>query len=115
MPADTRSTADAFADPRATIPSCAIGDEDLARQRERQRLLAPSVRGAERKGRAVTIEFEPGFDREALDQLIAVERSCCPFFAFELDGERRRLTVSVRDGQHAAALDAIAAMLGVTV
>ena len=113
VPPDVQSTAaDSIADPRALVPSCAIGDEELERQRRRQRLLALSVRGAERDGLAVTVEFTPGFDREALDALIAVERECCPFFAFEFEEARRRLTVSVRDEQHAPALDAIAALLG---
>jgi hypothetical protein len=64
-----------------------------------------------REGEAVLVGFKPGFDREALDELIAVERECCPFFEFGLDEERRRLRVTVRDPEFAPALDAIAAQI----
>jgi hypothetical protein len=40
--------------------------------------------------------------------VIAVERECCPFFAFEFDDGSRRLRVGVREPDAAAALDALA-------
>ena len=43
--------------------------------------------------------------------MIAVERECCPFFVFDFDERARRLEVSVRDDEHAPALDAIASIL----
>ncbi len=60
-------------------------------------------------GDRLLVDFAPGFDSHALDELIAVERECCPFFAFNFDQLSRHLEVAVQDPEATAALDAIAA------
>jgi hypothetical protein len=100
-----------FDDLKKAVPSCAANEAELAHQRERQAELAPSVRSVERYGDTVVVEFEAGFAKRALDELIEVERRCCPFFVFEFDEDRRRLEVSVRERAKLPALDAIAALL----
>jgi hypothetical protein len=96
---------------RAVVPSCTLDEAGLAAQQRRSARLGPSVEDVAREGEAVLVGFKPGFDREALDELIAVERECCPFFEFGLDEERRRLRVTVSDSEFAPALDAIAAQI----
>jgi hypothetical protein len=94
------------------IPSCALDEEGLRGQRERQARLAASVARTERDGMTIAIYFRHDFDRSALDEMLAVERRCCPFFAFGFDEQERRLEVSVQEAGHAPALEAIAAGLG---
>ena len=113
MAAETTTTqSDSYTRAAEAVPSCAITEEDLKRQRERAVKLSTSVRALTRRDDAVVFEFEAGFDRRALDQMVAVERECCPFFTFGYDEEARRLTVSVKDAEHVPALDAMAQQLG---
>jgi hypothetical protein len=88
--------------------SCALDEQGLRRQRERYARLAPSVVHVQRPAQKLIVEFASGFDRATLDALIAVERECCPFFAFEFDEGSRRLRVGVREPDAAAALEALA-------
>jgi hypothetical protein len=103
---------DAFDQAVAEIPSCALDEAGVRQQRARYAGLAPSVARVERKPEAVVVEFEEGFDRKALDQALAVERKCCPFFQFDFDESQRRLQATVRDAAHLPALDAMAQALG---
>lgn len=88
-------------------PSCALDSQGLERQRERYGQLAPSVLHLERAGDLLTVDFGPAFDRATLDEAIAVERECCPFFTFAFDEQQRRLQVGVDDAGLADALDGI--------
>jgi hypothetical protein len=90
------------------IPSCALDEDGIAAQRNRYARLAPSVTRVGNEPQAVSIEFRAGFDRAALDEALAVERECCPFFVFEVDEPESRLRVTVRDAEHLAALEALA-------
>lgn len=101
-----------FEQARAAIPSCALDDDGLRLQHERQRRLGPAVERSRRDGDRLVVEFAPDYDRRALEEMVATERECCPFFTFEFDEGARRLTVGVEDGSHAPALDAIAAAIG---
>lgn len=58
------------------------------------------------------IQFDSRLDLDTLDQVIAVERECCPFFGFEFDPQTLRLRVTVDDQSMAPALDAISDALG---
>jgi hypothetical protein len=94
-------------DIRNTIPSCALDDAGMAAQRERHRRLAPGVSELTREPEAVVVEFTAGFDRAALDEMVAVEQRCCPFFRFAFDDHARRLSVTVAEPEMLPALDAI--------
>ncbi len=100
-----------FADAVAATPSCALDEAGVRAQRERHARLAPSVIGLTRADGAVVIGFAPGFDREALMEMVAVEEQCCPFFSFSFAEEERRLEVTVEDEEMAPALDVIAGAL----
>jgi hypothetical protein len=99
---------DAFGRAVAQVPSCALDEQGLEGQRERRRRLAPAVALMKREEEMLVIDFAEGFDRQALEELIAVERECCPFFTFGFDESSRRLEVGVREPEAAPALEAIA-------
>ena len=96
---------------QSPIPSCAATEQELRDQHRRQRRLALGVAASHREDAAVVVEFAPGFDRVALDELIEVERRCCPFFRFDFREGERRLRVTVDDDSQAPALDALAQLL----
>jgi hypothetical protein len=102
------ATASAFDQAIAEIPSCALDEVGLAAQRARYVRLAPTVSRIEREAEAVLIEFREEFDRQTLEETLAVERQCCPFFLFEFDDSQRRLRATVREPEQLPALDAMA-------
>jgi len=97
----------AIAPTAARVPSCALDEQGLELQRARYLRMAPSVLGVRREAQLITIDFAPDFDAQVLDELIAVERGCCPFFAISFDPRARRLQVGVEDPEHVPALEAI--------
>ncbi len=62
----------------------------------------------------MVVELAPPVESRLVDELLAVERECCPFFTLDWRPDRRRLAVSVSEAEHESALDAIAFALGVT-
>ena len=104
----TPATDNAFDRAIAEIPSCALDEAGLADQRARYARLAASVTRIQRDADAVVIEFREEFDRQTLDETLAVERECCPFFRFEFDDSQRRLHATVREPEQLPALDAMA-------
>jgi hypothetical protein len=93
------------------VPGCSIAPGDREPQAARLRTIARSVASVERTPRRLRFHLEPDFDRRALDELIATERECCPFY--ELDVTDQTFTVAVADDEHVPALDAFAELLRV--
>jgi hypothetical protein len=91
------------------VPSCSLTEAGLEYQRSRYARLAPHVRDRALVDNSFTVQFAEGFDRATLDDAVATERECCPFFEIRFDEDRRRLTVTVREPEHEPALEAIAA------
>ena len=54
------------------------------------------------------VEFDQSLDEGILQETLAAERECCPFFRFAFDPQRRGLRVTVDDPAMAPALEAIA-------
>jgi hypothetical protein len=104
---------DPFTDARESIPSCSLSAAGLEGQRARHARLASDVVGVRRGEAELEIAFADGYDRDALAELVAVERECCPFFDLRIDDAARRLRVAVDDPTHRPALDALADALGV--
>jgi F420H(2)-dependent quinone reductase len=102
----------AFDEAIARILSCGLDEAGVREQRARYARLAPSVKRLKRELEALVLEFHEGFDRDTLDQALAVERACCPFFRFELEESERRLRTTVRDAEQLPALDAMAHAFG---
>jgi hypothetical protein len=98
----------AFDEAIAAIPSCALDEAGIREQQARYAALASDVSKLLREPEAVRVEFRENFDRDTLEQALAVERACCPFFEFHFDGSTRRLRVTVREPEQLPALDAIA-------
>jgi len=106
------ATTNAFDRAVAKIPTCALDGAGMSEQRARYARLAPSVTRVQREPETVLIEFEQEFDRQALDEALAVERECCPFFQFAFDEQQRRLRATVAATEQLPALDAMADALG---
>lgn len=89
-------------------PSCALAESELHAQLERYRQTARNARLIERTPQRLVVDLEEHVDAALVEQTIAVERECCPFFTLVWEPERRRLAVAVADAEHEPALDAIA-------
>lgn len=61
---------------------------------------------------ALVVDFDRGLDLETLEQALAIERDCCPFFRFAFDAQLGRLRATVDDGAKVPALDVLADALG---
>ena len=83
----------------------------MKRQRERHRRVATHIRSVVAEEASLTISLAPGFDRAAWDEMLDVERECCPFFRFDVDYEAGRIGVGVAEPRHRPALGALAAAL----
>ena len=107
----TSQTSEPSPTPTATaaIPSCALDDAGRREQSARYQRIAVAVRGLERRPEAIVVEFDARLDRQILEQALAVERECCPFFVFEHDEPGRRLRITVREAAQLPALEALAA------
>jgi hypothetical protein len=103
----SESGAEGLARTTAQIPSCALDQRGLERQGERLTRLAGAVTQITRERQRLIVEFARNFDRALLEEAIAVERECCPFFAFSFEPCARRMEVAVEDTSMLAALDAI--------
>ena len=90
------------------FPTCALDEDGIRAQRERYARLAPDVTRLRRESEVIVIDFREDFDRDTLDEALAVERECCPFFLFDFDERAHRLRTSVRERDHLPALDAMA-------
>lgn len=92
----------------APIAACRLDLAGLRRQRERYRSLAAHVTAIDRSDGALDVRFEPGFDSRLLEETIAVERDCCPFFRLAYDPAERRLRAAVERAGQEPALEALA-------
>ena len=97
----------------ARIPACALDEGGAAAQRGRYARLSADVESVEREPEAIIVQFREDFDRGLLRETLAVERACCPFFAFDFDDHARRLRTTVNERDRLPALDAIAHALAV--
>ena len=92
-------------------PRCSLDAPGMRRQRARYRGLARSLLQMSRHGDRLVVDFAPDLDRRALEQTLALERECCPFFRFSFDPHLRRLHVSVCESAATPALEALASLL----
>ena len=94
------------------LPRCALDDAGRRAQGERYVRLRAWVVWAAAEDGAIVVDFGAALDRDLLEEALAIERECCPFFVLEFDTRRRRLRASVREADHLPALDALAEALG---
>ena len=93
------------------VAACALEGEEVDRQKQRHAEVGRSVSGVLFDGDSLKLDFDESLDRATLDELIAVEARCCPFFTMRYDERSRRLTVSVDGAEFRPALEAVAARL----
>jgi len=96
----------------APPPSCALDASGLREQLDRYRILGASATYVRRGPRTVEIGVAAAVNDELVEELVAIERACCPFFALDWSVAARRLTVGVASAEHEPALDAVADALG---
>jgi hypothetical protein len=89
------------------IASCSLDSAAMNAQRERYRRLGRSVSRIARRPGVLSVEFAPDLETELVEETVAVERECCPFFRFDFDPAARSLTIGVESGDQDAALDAL--------
>lgn len=94
------------------IEACTLTPAQARVQSQRHEQVGRSATGVAYDGDAVRIDFDATLDRAALDELIEVERECCPFFTLAYDEDARALTVSVEDAFFRPALEHLAQRLG---
>lgn len=95
------------------MASCGLDQAGLRAQRERYRRAGEGARLVERTRRHLVVDLDQHADTRLIEQAIAIERGCCPFFDLQWTPSRQRLSVSVSHRDQEPALDAIAFALGV--
>jgi hypothetical protein len=88
--------------------SCSLDEPGLTAQRERYRQLGTEATVIGRSAMRLVIRVDDAVAGDLVDDLIAVERECCPFFELSWDPASRSFAVSVAEPRHRPALDAIA-------
>jgi hypothetical protein len=91
---------------------CSLDEAGLDAQLARYRAVGTDAVVLSRDDRRAVIRVSDGVDNGIVDELVAVERACCPFFELEWRAQERILTVAVPSAPHVPALDAILRALG---
>jgi hypothetical protein len=89
------------------IAQCHLDAAGLREQADRYRRLGASATRVDVHAGVLTVIFEHGLDEPLLDEAIAVERGCCPFFDFQYQPEKRRLSIAVQKPDQRPALEAL--------
>ena len=93
------------------IEDCALDRDGARSQGDRYRQLSRDVMGASRSPTTLTVTFSPELDERLLEEAMAVERECCPFFTIDFEPAARALTIGVDERSKAPALDALESAL----
>ena len=92
--------------------SCSLDEAGLDAQLARYRAVGRGAVVLSRGERRAVIRVSGRVPDAAVDELVAVERGCCPFFELDWQPESRRFTVAVPSASHVPALEAILGALG---
>ena len=92
--------------------SCALDQDGVGAQGARYRLAGEGAEVLERSPRRLLVRVGQQVEGRVIDELVAVERRCCPFFALAWEPAERRLEVSVSRREDEPALDAVILALG---
>jgi Cation efflux family len=91
--------------------SCRLDAEGMRAQGDRYARLAAGATRVDRSPAEISIGLGENVDRRLIDELIATENECCPFYRFELRRDPAELVIGVERPEQRPALDAIAAAL----
>jgi hypothetical protein len=89
------------------IAQCDLDAPGMATQRDRYRRLAVSVIGIERRPDRLLVQFAPDVDPALVEETLAVERGCCPFFRLAYDASSHGLEIGVDSTEQRPALEAL--------
>jgi hypothetical protein len=89
-------------------PSCGLDERGLRLQYARYRTARAGARLLRRTRVCLVVDLDRKVDLNLVDELLAIERECCPFFELVWKPDARRLSVSVSQKRYEPALDAIA-------
>jgi hypothetical protein len=89
--------------------SCSLDSDARREQFARFARVATSVVAVEREPRLVRFRLDESVDRDVLEELIAIESECCPFYEFDLSGDV--LAIGVGTDEFAPALEAMVELL----
>jgi hypothetical protein len=92
--------------------SCSLDETGLSEQLGRYRAAGDGAEVLVRDARRITVRVGEQADTGLIDELIATERSCCPFYELSYDAGEGQLTIAVATEEHEPALAAIAHALG---
>ena len=92
--------------------SCSLDAAGLEAQAARYRSAGDGALVVAREPRRFEVVLGPDTDSAEVEELVAVERDCCPFFEIGWEPGERRLSFGVGRQEDAPALDAIAYALG---
>jgi hypothetical protein len=95
-------------DPLPLAPACALDETGLREQQQRWARAGVGARVVDRTRRSLVVDLDVLVDPNLVEETIAVERECCPFFTMTWESHRRRLTVAVSNTHDEPALEAIA-------
>jgi hypothetical protein len=91
--------------------ACALDEEALRVQLQRYREAGRHGAIAERTASHVVVRIDAGTPDQLIEELIATERACCPFFALDWDPSERTLSIAVTEAADEPALAVLAAAL----
>ena len=92
--------------------SCSLNEDGLGKQLERYRVAGNGARVIEQHGRRLVIRVSDESPAAVIEELVGIERGCCPFFELDWNAGERRLAVAIAREEHEPALAAIAFALG---
>ena len=94
-------------------PTCSLDARGVQSQGERYRRAGSGAHVLERAADTLVVRLSDEVDNRLVDELVAVERRCCPFFSIVWDSASRRLSVRVARREDEPGIEAIADALGV--
>ena len=81
----------------ANGPSCALDKSGLRRQLARYRQAGRGAHMVDCTRRSLVVDLDRRVDTMLIEETIATERECCPFFDVAWEPDIRRLTISVSE------------------
>jgi hypothetical protein len=91
--------------------SCTLDADGARAQGARYARLAANATQIHRRDDVIVIGLRGDGDARLIEELIATENECCPFYRFDFRPQLGRLTIGVDSPEQRPALDAIAAAL----
>jgi hypothetical protein len=93
---------------------CPLDETDLRAQLARYRVVGEGAAILEHSRQRLVLRVRPAISDVVVNELVAIERRCCPFFDLGWEPNERRLSICVSRSDHEPSLDAIAYALGLS-